>query len=87
MRPALYALVAVVLYSIMNVVVEQKLARYNAVALLLCGYVVMMPLALLRLGYLRVAGEPIAFPAGPFLVLAFAVGILYFAADFFFLST
>lgn len=86
MKAALYAAIAVTLYSFMNVALEQKLAKYNASAVLILCYTVMFPLAIARWGQLRITDGPIAFPVGTLLVLTLAFGAVYFFADFFYIS-
>ena len=86
MKPVVYATITVMLFSIVNVALEQKLAKYNAAALMICFYAVMVPIAFARVGFQRIIEGPVAFPTGATLVFAIAIGIIYFAADFSYIS-
>lgn len=86
MRGAIYATIAVVLFSFLNVALEQKLSKYNAAALMLCFYVVMVPLAFARVGFVRITDGSVAFPTGVLLAFVFLFGAVYFVADFSYIS-
>lgn len=86
MRPILFAFVAMVLYAVANVVLEQKLARYNTLPLLACWYMVPAPILLSIVGYWKVTERPTGLPNGWMLVLAISMGVLYLAADSFFVG-
>ncbi len=83
MKPVLFACAAVVLYSVQNVVLGVKLAKYNTAAILIVCYLVMLPLALI--GYAQTRGAA-PFPRGAMLLLATLVGLSYFFADYFYVS-
>lgn len=85
-RSSLLALAAVLLYATQNVLLEQKLAKYSTPALLLIFYLVMAPLAGLRLWYLSASGQGVNFPIGTGLGLAVFAGLMYFAADYCFVG-
>ena len=82
MKPVLLATIAMALYAIQNVIIEQKLSRFPVVTLLICCYVIMLPLALARYGMLRAAGDVAAFPTGTLLALTLGAGVAYFFADY-----
>ncbi|KKT95073.1 MAG: hypothetical protein UW97_C0029G0002 [Parcubacteria group bacterium GW2011_GWA2_45_15] len=86
MRGAIYATIAVVLFSFLNVALEQKLMKYNAAALMVCFYAVMVPLAFTRVGFVRITEGSVAFPTGTLLIIAFVFGVVYFFADFSYIS-
>lgn len=86
MRGAIYATIAVVLFSFLNVALEQKLTKYNAAVLMICFYVVMVPLAFARVGFVRITEGSVVFPTGALLVFVFLFGIVYFCADFSYIS-
>ena len=86
MRAVIYATVAVLLFSFLNVALEQKLVKYNAAALMVCFYAVMVPLAVARVGFVRFTEGSVAFPTGALLVFAFLFGVVYFFADFSYIS-
>lgn len=86
MKPVLSAVVAMVLYAIANVVMEHKLSKFNTVALLTCWESVMLALALVALGYQKIAGQPLGMPTGGLLLLTLGMGVIYFAADFMYIG-
>ncbi len=86
MKSVLYACAAMVLYAIQNVTIEQKLAKYSAVSILFYFYLVMLPMAVITVSYMKVSGQQLAWPSGSAITLVLGVGIAYFFADFFFVS-
>lgn len=85
-RPIVYAFIAMWLYGLQNVIIEVKLAKYTTMALLLYWYFVMAPLALAGLGYMYFSGQSIAIPNRNDAVIAIAVAIMFFFADFFYVG-
>lgn len=82
----LFATLAIVLYAVQNVILEQKLARVPIAALIICFNIVILALAMSRWGFLRASGEAMAFPTGSLLVLTLAAGAVYFFADYCYLA-
>ncbi|MDO8622215.1 MAG: EamA family transporter [bacterium] len=82
MKPVLLATVAMVLYAIQNVVIEQRLSRVSVTAILVICYAIMLPLALARYSMIRMAGDAVAFPTGAVLVFTLVAGVTYFLADY-----
>lgn len=85
-RPIVYAFVAMWLYGLQNVIIEVKLAKYTTMALLLFWYFAMVPLALAGLGYMYFTGQSIAIPNRTDAVIATAVAVMFFFADFFYVG-
>lgn len=86
MRPILYTVLALILYSLTSVAVEQKLAKFSTFTLVLLFTLPFIPLSLLFLGAQKAGGQAIAFPAGTFLWIVFGLGAIYFLADYFYLG-
>lgn len=84
--PVADAMGAMVLYAASNVILEEKLASYHTLALLVVWDALMLALSLIGLGWLKFTGQPVAIPAGAALGLTAGVGIMYFAADFLFIG-
>ncbi len=86
MKPVMYACLAMVLYSLQNVILEQKLAKYTNASLLFYFYIVMLPLTLALILSLRVTKQPIIWPSGTAILIAIGVGAIYFFADYCFIG-
>lgn len=86
MKPIILACAAMVFYASQNVVVEQKLARYNTLSVLVYFYLTMLPLALVGLGYLKATNQKIVAPTGSAIFIALAVGAMFFLADAFYVG-
>ena len=86
MRPVLFAFIGMMLYALQSVVLEQKLSRYSTAGVLLCFYLAMLPLTLVWLAQMKLAGQPIMVPSGKMFLLAAAVGAMYFFADGFYIG-
>lgn len=77
----LLAVIALILYASQNVILEQKLSKFNVFAILLYFYAVTIPLAFAGLIATKALGQQILVPNGKFIWIAVGVGILYFVAD------
>lgn len=86
MKPIVFVFLAVILYAFQNVLLEQKLSKFTASGLLVYFYLCMLPLAFFAVGYLKITGQEISLPRGHFIALTLVGGIIYFLADFFYLS-
>lgn len=85
MKPVVYALFALFLYATQNVVIEQKLAKFEVSSVLIYFYIIMLPLAVIRLAQLKLSGQVVT-PSGTAILIALIVGVVYFFADYFFLG-
>lgn len=85
-RPIVYAFISMWLYGLQNVIIEVKLAKYTTMALLLYWYFAMVPLALAGLGYMYFTDQSIAIPNRTDAVIAVAVAVMFFFADFFYVG-
>ena len=86
MKPILYAVIAVVLYGVQNVLIDVKLKQYSTIALLLGFYLVLLPLGLGTFIYLKLSGQPVQLPTGPDLKILAVVAVMFFIADVFYVS-
>lgn len=86
MKPVIFAILGIILYSMVGVVIEQKLERFSTVSLVLLTTVPMVAVAIVWLASQKATGQAIAFPSGNYLWLALGIGLLYYAADYFFLG-
>jgi len=86
MKPVLFACLAVLLYSSQNVILEQKLAKYHTVTILVYFYIVMLPVTLGWIAGLKITKQPFVAPSGIAILIALGVGLVYFFADFFFVG-
>ena len=82
MKPEFFAVIAVVIYAAMAILIDQYLASYAPPAILLLCYVVMAPLAAGSLGFMKYSGVETNIPKGLIVFLVFAIGLMYFVADF-----
>ena len=85
-NPVFLTCVAVVLYALQNVIMEMKLAKYSTVAIILIVYSVMLPLSLVLISQMKFTGKVVAFPTGKILVFALLSGLIFFVADYCYIS-
>ncbi|MBW2991357.1 hypothetical protein KY348_06685 [Candidatus Woesearchaeota archaeon] len=86
MKPILFVCIAVLLYSITNLVIEQKLSQYDTASLLVFFYIVMLPLAFSRFLYVKHTKPETVFPSGKVILIALGIGFIYFFADYFYVG-
>lgn len=80
---AVAAALAVLCYAVANVLIEQRLAHVNHVTLIICYTAIMVPIAFAVRASSLAGANDIAFPGGWQLALALAIGLLFFAGDYF----
>ena len=85
-RPVIYAFLAMWLYALQNVIIEVKLSKYTTMALLLYWYLTLAPLAVASLWYMYITGQSIIMPNRNDAMIAIAVGLMFFCADFFYIG-
>ena len=86
MKPILYACAAMILYAFQNVILEQKLAKYTTAPILFYFYLAMLPLAVILVIFLRASEQTLVWPSGIAIAITLGVGIVYFFADYCFIS-
>ena len=86
MRPVIYACLAVTLYAVTNVVIEQKLSKIHQIPILLCSYPLMLVLALAWFGKMSVNGDNATIPSGWLLLIILGNAAVWFMADFLFIG-
>lgn len=77
---------AVMLYAGQNVFLEQKLSNYSTASLLFYCYAVMFPAAAIRFAYEKMYCPEAVAPTGSTIVLVLLFGLVYYFADFCYLS-
>ena len=77
---------AVILYALGNVLIEQKLKPFTQFGIMAFTYVPMVFMTAAALGILKARQQTIAFPSGDAIYVAGAIAIVFFVADTFFFS-
>ncbi len=77
---------AVVLYALGNVLIEQKLKSFTQFGIMAFTYVPMVFMTAAALGILKARHQTIAFPNGNAIYFAGAIAVVFFVADSFFFS-
>ena len=85
-RVTVYALVAMWLYALQNVLLEVRLAKYTALGLMVYWYFTLAPLALLGIGVMYWSHQPVRMPDMKDGGVAIAIGTMFFIADYFYIS-
>ena len=86
MRPIIYAVSGIILYGLMNAVIDVKLRQYSTVGLLIGWYVTMLPMGILLFVYQRYSGQTIVLPPPDAMKIVAAVAAMFFIADFFYIG-
>ena len=81
MKPVIFVLLALGLYSFQNVLFEQKLTRLNTFSVLVYSYLVMLPFALVGLFFVKPVAGADVMPTGSTLAIIAFVGTCWFLAD------
>ena len=87
MKPVIFALVAMVFYAAANVLLENKLSKLNSLTIMVCYSAVIFAFALSARQVTYADNSGFEFPVGTALILTLLMGILYTAADYFFISS
>jgi hypothetical protein len=85
-RVTVYAFIAMALYALQNVLLEVRLAKYSALGLMVYWYFTLAPLALLGIGAMYLSHQPVKMPSFADGGIAIAIGIMFFVADYFYIS-
>ena len=85
-RVTVYALVAMWLYALQNVLLEVRLAKYTALGLMVYWYFTLAPLALIGIAWMYWSHQPVKMPNWPDGGVAIAIGTMFFIADYFYIS-
>lgn len=87
MKKFSFVIVACFLWAIQNAALEIKLSKYSALGNMLVTYLTALPLALATLLFLRFSGaSATVLPSGEGLAWAVGCALLFFIADFFYIS-
>jgi len=85
-RVTVYAFVAMALYALQNVLLEVRLAKYSALGLMVYWYFTLAPLALIGIAGMYLSHQPVKMPGLADGGIAIAIGIMFFVADYFYIS-
>jgi hypothetical protein len=85
-RVTVYAFVAMWLYSLQNVLIEVRLAKYTALGLMVYWYFTLAPLALLGIAWMYWTHQQVKMPGWSDGGVAIAIGTMFFIADYFYIS-
>ena len=86
MKPILYALFGTICYAMGNVLLEQKLSKYNNLTLIVCFSFITCGLALIMRQFTKNDDPSYSFPVGLGLVFMLVLGVIYFGGDYFFIG-
>ena len=86
MKPVIFTCIALVIYALQSVVLEQKLAKFSTGVILSYCYPVMFLFALLLIGSMRYNNQTIVSPSGTDLMITIGMAIGWIIADAFFLG-
>lgn len=81
MNPVWMAVVAMFLYAITNLILEQKLSHCSIFAVLTFSYVLMLILSASVWGGMRLIGNEVIAPSGKLIGVAALMAFVYFLAD------
>ena len=86
MKPLVFAIFAVICYAVGNVIMEERLAKYNNLTIIV-GYVPMILVTALILRTLIKTSDPsYDFPQGSDLAIMLMMGVVFAIGDYFFIG-
>ena len=80
----IYTLVAIFLYGLQSVLVEQKLSHCSTFGILIIIQAVLLLCTVLTVLFIKSSGEIIIYPSGKALWIAIICGLLYYIGNYFF---
>lgn len=86
MKPVIFALVSMFCYALCNVILELKLSKYNNLTIMVCYGAIIFAMAFSFLQATKTSDPSFDFPKGGSLVATIVVGLLFFAADYFYIG-
>ncbi len=86
MKSVWFSLFAVAFYAAANVLLEQKLSKYNNLTIIVCYAAVITGCAFLLRQTTKTSDPSYAFPSGSDLGLVLFLGLLFVAADYFYIG-
>jgi drug/metabolite transporter (DMT)-like permease len=86
MKPIFLVVSAMFCYGIANVLMEQKLSRYNSITLIVCYGAVILIMAVAVREFVKTDDASFSFPRGLDMLFVFVLGVVFFAADYFYVS-
>ncbi len=85
-KAVVFAIVAPALYALANVLMEYKFSKFNNLTILIVCYSVVITLAIVMRALTKTADTSYDFPTGDALWLMLLLGVVFFAADYFFVG-
>jgi drug/metabolite transporter (DMT)-like permease len=86
MKTVTFSVIAMLLYALTNVLIEQKLSKLNNLTLIVSYTSVILILALIARQIVKTDDVSFNFPTGNLLLIALGVGILFTLADYLFIG-
>jgi drug/metabolite transporter (DMT)-like permease len=86
MKQVIYVSVAVILYALGNVMIDERLKPYTQFGIMAYSYVPMVVMTFAAIAVLKLQDKRISFPTGNALYVAGMIGIVFFVADTFFFT-
>ena len=86
MKQVVYVSVAVILYALGNVMIDERLKPYTQFGIMAYSYVPMVVMTFGAIAVLKLQDKRISFPTGNALCVAGMIGIVFFVADTFFFT-
>jgi drug/metabolite transporter (DMT)-like permease len=86
MKSVIFACLAVMLYAISNVIIEQKLSKFSTVSILLCSYPLFLLISLVWLNSQKLSGATTTWPTRDLLLFVLLNAAFWFLADALFIG-
>jgi len=86
MSPNNRTVIAMIFYAITNVTIEQKFSSFSVYTIMLYWSMIHIVICALLIGNNYQQGVPVDWPRGNALLLVIIIGLVFFAADYLYLS-
>ena len=86
MKTVIFSVVAMLLYAVSNVLIEQKLSKINNLTIIVCYTSVILVLAIVARLIIKTNSIEYNFPTGNLLLIALSIGIMFTMADYLFIG-
>ncbi|MDD2657807.1 MAG: hypothetical protein PHD04_04090 [Candidatus Pacebacteria bacterium] len=85
-KPVVFSLLAMLCYAVVNVLFEQKFAKFNNLTLMCVYLVPMLLVGVVGRSMTSTSDPSFDFPTGMSLAILIALGFIYAAADYFYIG-
>ena len=85
-KPVIFSLLALMCYSVTNVILEQKFSKFNNLTLMCVYMVPILVVAFIGRTIVKTSDSAFNFPVGQDLLLLVAIGVIFAAADYFYIG-